>query len=111
MQNLVHQRSDNLYTYTYSPAYSSTPFTALGIVAFEAADLHAYLLKFLVNIPNYTSTTSLSIRMNYPSDTSWRYFKVSYIAVDSSFTQLRVLDTKGHERCLWPRRSGTRSTL
>ena len=34
VQNLVHQRSDNLYTYTYSPAFSVTPFTALGIIAF-----------------------------------------------------------------------------
>ncbi|MGG7568185.1 type VI secretion system baseplate subunit TssF [Rhodovulum sp. DZ06] len=37
-------------------------------------------------------------------------FLAGYAAANS-FTQVRVLDTKGHERCLWPRRSGTRATL
>ena len=36
------------------------------------------------------STTSLQIRMGYPDDTQWRFFKVSYIAVDNSFSDLRV---------------------
>lgn len=49
-----------------------------------------YLLKFKINIPNFTSTTSLQISMNFPSTTSWRQFRVSYIAIDARFNQLRV---------------------
>lgn len=37
-------------------------------------------------------------------------FLASYAAANS-FTQVRVLDTRGQERCLWPRRSGTRAVL
>lgn len=88
--NQVHQRSDNLYTYTYSPAFSTTPFTALGIIDFEATDLHVYSIKYLVNIPNYMSSSNMQILMNYPSGTAWRSFKVSYIAIDSAFTSLKV---------------------
>ena len=90
VQNSVHQRSDHVYTYTYSPSFSVTPFTALGVTAFETTDLHEFLIKFMINIPNYTSTTSLQIRMNNPTDTDWRTFKVSYIAIDNSFSALRV---------------------
>ena len=90
VQNSANIRSDNTYVTTYAPAFSVTPFTALGVIGFETADLHEFLLRFKINIPNYTSSTSLNIYMEYPTDTAWVSFAVSYIAVDATFTALRV---------------------
>ena len=76
--------------YTYSPAFSQAPFTALGICGFEVGNLHETHMKFLVNIPDYTSSTQLTVRMNHPTATTWRHFKVAYIAIDKAFTGLKV---------------------
>jgi hypothetical protein len=86
----THQDLSNDYTYTYNPAFTQDPFTALGIVGMEVLDLHEKHLKYKVNIPNYTSFTELTVRMNFPAETAWRYFKVSYIAIDKAFTTLKV---------------------
>ena len=43
----------------------------------------------MINIPNYTSTTSLDIRMDVPT-TAWRQFRASFIAIDAQFNQVRV---------------------
>lgn len=43
----------------------------------------------MINIQNFSSTTSLQIRMNMPTS-SWRQFRASYIAVDAQFSQVRV---------------------
>jgi hypothetical protein len=55
----------------------------------EAMNLLEEIIKFAINIPNYTSTTSLQIRMNTPT-TSWRQFRASFIAIDALFNQVRV---------------------
>lgn len=88
--NGVHQNGGNTYTYTYSPAFSATPFTALGLIGLEAANLNEYKIKLKINIPNFISTTSLQISMIYPTSTSWRQFRASYIAIDAVFNQVRV---------------------
>lgn len=56
----------------------------------ETTDLHAEVLKFRINIPNFTSSTSLQVQMVYPTDTQWQIFKVSYIAIDKQFDMLKV---------------------
>lgn len=88
--NGAHQNGGNLYTYTYSPAFSTTPYTALGLIGFEASNLNEYKIKLKINIPNFTSTTSLQISMIYPTSTTWRQFRASYIAIDAVFSQVRV---------------------
>lgn len=86
----AHQNGGNTYVYTYNPAFSSTPFTALGLIGFETNNLNEFSLKFWINIPNYTSTSSMQISMTSATSTSWRQYRVSFIAIDARFNQLRV---------------------
>lgn len=50
VQSNVHQESNNYYIYTYSPAFTTDPYTALGVIGLETFNLHEEVIKFLINI-------------------------------------------------------------
>lgn len=84
--NTVTQNSSNVYQYTYSPAFTQTPFTALGVIGFETANLHEQVLKFWIDNPAYQSNTILQVVMKDATTTSYRQFRTSYIAIDKTFS-------------------------